>query len=303
VSYLFLAPTSGFTIIDHEGNLVHSLNEVDDPTRSCLGMHGTGVTGTSTFTFACDQDHGGILIMNYDGVFGYSSRALTYPEPFGTHRTGHLTGHPKSSFVLGDFSDGQADSHHLMVFNPHIDSNISTGQLEELKYCSFDFERAAGELVTSWLPNGNLRVYSIDPSWMLIAEVQVFPNMTECTDTVMAPGEGSAFVARGKELKACDISDLSNIIITTHSLNVTAASAAVAGIPDGYACSGPQIPRKPHSSSAISSGWVVIHHEPHQVVVPGSDAQLAVVLALRRDIATALAIPLNRVYVGEVAKI
>jgi hypothetical protein len=45
--------------------------------------------------------------------------------------------------------------------------------------CLFKFERPDGEdIILVWMPTGNLRVYAIDPEWMLIANIEVIANMT-----------------------------------------------------------------------------------------------------------------------------
>jgi hypothetical protein len=133
-----------------------------------------------------------------------------------------------------------------MVFNPQMDTSISVGQLEELSTALSTLNAQVG---TCHVLRAERKLARF-PSWTLIAEVQVFPDMNECAGAVMAPGDGITFVARGKAQghlhdyqyiasSHFSVSDVSNTIVTT------LAKAAVVGVPDGYAYSGPKIRRKP----------------------------------------------------------
>ena len=93
----------GFQVLNYDsGNVIHGINEAADPSRSCLGFHGDSHVGDS-YAFACNQTHGGILLVNYGQTPLYTSRAVSYPDGFEAHRTGTLTSHHGNSHVVGNF--------------------------------------------------------------------------------------------------------------------------------------------------------------------------------------------------------
>jgi hypothetical protein len=267
-----------------------------------LGFHGSGVTD-GTFAFACDQNHGGLLILNYDSTtVTYVSKSLSYPEKFASHRTGSLQSHQGSNLIVGNFADRASGSFHLLSFNPKTDAAINEKQLLELTtaQCAFEFELSAGKLLLVWMPTGNLLIYTLEPEWMLVADVQAIGDMTECTGTVFAAGHGHAYIAQGNRLVDVDFVDLASIQVITTELEFTANSVTVAGVLEGFECDGPLIPDVLGPLITAVTGWVVLHHEAKDVLIPGSAEQAKALLLFRKDIAEALGIALNRIYIGDV---
>lgn len=71
-----------FQVVDYEGQVLHSIADESSPDMSCSGFHGSAASD-NTISLACDADHGGILIVNYEDQVApssaYTSRALSYP--------------------------------------------------------------------------------------------------------------------------------------------------------------------------------------------------------------------------------
>jgi hypothetical protein len=291
---------NGFHVYDYDMNLLHGLNEEEDPSRSCAGFHGSGVID-NTFVFACDQDHGGILVVDY-GQAGvtYTSRALSYPDGFDAHRTGTLTEHRDSNAIVGNFADRATGDSKLVSFVPKQQSDeITEGQLLPLEsgQCSFSFEQSGGNLILAWMPTGNLQVYAIEPEWMLLADIQVIDDMSSCDGTSMAPGQGHAYIMQGTSLIDVDLHDLTSPEISSIDLGFMPASAVVAGVPAGYACEAPSFPET--SSTSAVDGWISIE----QVLAPAGSAESTNFLrSFRNDIARSLGVGLNRVFVEETVK-
>jgi hypothetical protein len=107
----------GFTVYDYDSQVLHGLNEVEDPSRLCLGFHGSGVVSNS-FVFACDQDHAGLLVVDYGETATYTSRALSYPDNFQAHRTGSLEYSHWSELAVGNFADRGTLDFKLVAFSP-----------------------------------------------------------------------------------------------------------------------------------------------------------------------------------------
>jgi hypothetical protein len=290
----------GFTVYDYDAQVLHGLNEVEDPSRSCSGFHGSGVVGNS-FVFACDQDHGGLLVVDYGEAVTYTSRALSYPDKFKAHRTGTLESSRGSELVVGNFADRGANDYKLVAFSPRDQQGtIDDDQFLNLDapQCSFQFEQSEGEdLILVWLPTGNLQVYAIHPEWMLIADIQVFADMSSCDGTQMTAGQGHAYVMRGESLHDVIFHDLTSVEINTFELGFTPSSAVVTGVSAGHACDAPHIPDTPATDSV--SGWVSIQQNLAPV---GSTAMANFLLAFRNQIAHNLNVGLNRVFVEDIYK-
>jgi hypothetical protein len=290
----------GFTVHDYDAQVLHGLNEVEDPSRSCSGFHGSGVVGNS-FVFACDQDHGGLLVVDYGEAVTYTSRALSYPDKFAAHRTGSLQSSRGSELIVGNFADRVANDYKLVAFSPrsqqgtiHDDSFLNL----DAPQCSFQFEQSEGEdLILVWMPTGNLRVYAIHPEWMLIADIQVIADMSTCDGTQMTAGQGHAYVMRGESLLDVNLHDLTSAKISTFELGFTPSSAVVTGVPAGHACDTPHFPDTPATDSV--SGWVSIQQNLAPV---GSTAMANFLVAFRNQIAHNFNVGINRVFVEDIYK-
>lgn len=234
-----------FRIVDFEGNTVHDIDDEADQNNSCLGFHGSGVAANA-FALGCSSDHGGILVGKYiEGVTNtaYLTEALLYPGSYEAHRTGIFADHPKSNYIVGNFAG--PDSFHLVAFNPsNLESNsISDNHLQVLgqRLCSFDFEKSGGEYLLVWLASGILEVYKIEPSWSLVAEIQVVDGMTECSQASMVVGYGQVFAIEpgAKKIYAIGLDHLDHdheISIATSTVDFIPFSAVVAGVPEGASC-------------------------------------------------------------------
>jgi hypothetical protein len=290
----------GFTVYDYDSQVLHGLNEVEDPSRSCLGFHGSGVVSNS-FVFACDEDHGGLLVVDYGETVAYTSRALSYPDNFQDHRTGSLESSLGSELVVGNFADRGTNDYKLVVFSPKDQQGtIEDDQILNLDapQCSFQFEKSDGEdLILVWMPTGNLRVYAIRPEWMLIADIQVIADMSSCDGTQMAAGQGHAYVMRGESLFDVVLHDLTSVEINTSSLGFTPSSAVVAGVPAGHACDAPPFPEAPATNAV--NGWVSIDQDLAPI---GSTAMAEFLLAFRNKVARSLNVGINRVFVEQTYK-
>jgi hypothetical protein len=292
----------GFTVYDYNSQVLHGLNEVEDPGRSCLGFHGSGVV-SNNFVFACDQDHGGLLVVNYEETgAAYTSRALSYPDNFQDHRTGSLEYSHWSELVVGNFADRVVTlDYKLVAFSPKNQQGaLDESQILNLAaaQCSFKFERSDGEdIILVWMPTGNLRVYALDPMWMLIADIQVIADMTTCDGTQMTAGQGHAYVIKGESLIDVEIHDLASVEISTSALGFTPSSAVVTGVPAGHVCESPDFPDTP-STDAVD-GWISIDQD---LVPSGSTAMPNFLMAFRNQIASSLNVGINRVFVEEIYK-
>ena len=286
---------NGFHVTDYDGAEVHGINEVSDTDRSCLGFHGSGHQ-ENTFAFACNQDHGGILVLNYEQPGTYTTRSISYPDGYEGHRTGTLTDHKKNKFFVGNFNE--EGSFHLVAFEPNQEGSVmSEANLVQLpvNQCSFRYERSAGELLLVWLRNGNLRVYTVNP-WVLVAEVRVIDTMVDdCGSTQLMAGHGFAYITDVNTLYEIDLGDLNDITIEQKSLNFFAYRGIVAGVPNTYSCSGPSIPHEAEERSG-EEGFIILHFEKHEPV-PGSSEQTEFIHQLRGDLALHLDIGINRIFV------
>lgn len=222
-----------FQVVDFDGSIMHSISDTSDPDTHCTGFHGSSAI-ENTFALACDASHGGIVVVEYDDVTStYASRALSYP--LEGHRTGTFAEHDKSAHVVGNFA-GESNEFHLLAFDPtaaavgepHIQT-LDVGQ------CEFAFEKAHGEHLLVWLPSGMLQVYSVDPIWSLVAEVQVIDNMSACSEAELVVGYNQAFIIANDPgmVYAVDLTHVDHdesVPIATTTLGFNPSSAVVAGL-------------------------------------------------------------------------
>jgi hypothetical protein len=96
-----------FQVVDYQGDVLHSIDDTTSDDTCCSGFHGSWAVN-NTFVLACDAEHGGILVVDYEEASNaYSSRALSYPESFTEHRTGTYAEHHQSPNVVGNFGDDE----------------------------------------------------------------------------------------------------------------------------------------------------------------------------------------------------
>jgi hypothetical protein len=332
-----------FKVFDYDKNVLKQLTDVANPASSCLGLHGEAITGggraTTMMSFACNQDHGGILVVIYGNIWGaattstYAAVAISYPEKYANHRTYGFVHKPYSNILVGNLDHD--DSYNLVAFDPHtalppeqqfVIRDDQVLPLDE-KACTFEFELSSSELLSIdeplllvWTREGKLLTYMVNhpetadtPTWMLIAQTTVVPGMTTCSDTVLVPGYGGhSYVLQGSKIYDIDMVDLSNIAVTTDTLplpqGANAVSATVASVPYGYGCQRStwedaynSIAIPPVVSSlSTKKTYVVVSQEPEDVKVPGSIEQTRVFYSMRDEIARALGVSLNRIFITEV---
>ena len=235
---------STFEVTDFTGAVVHSLNDTEDESKSCSGFHGSWAKG-NTFALACDDLHGGVLVVDFDETTGtFESRALSYPSEFPDHRTGGFAEHLLAPVAVGNFAS--MEQSHLIRFDPFTDNAITADNVMTLPTaegaCAFSFEESEGQLLMVLLPDGTLSVYDVKSAWNLVVTEQVIPDMPNCTDVTMVSGYGQAFIMTGWNNKVYGI-NLMHILHTNGELEVSETtltfkpySAVVAGVPDEAMC-------------------------------------------------------------------
>ncbi|KAL3925117.1 MAG: hypothetical protein SGILL_000622 [Bacillariaceae sp.] len=230
-----------FEVVDYEGNVLHSIDDTSDVDRSCSGFHGSWAK-ENTFALACDDQHGGILVVDYDeGTAVYESRALAYPENFPDHRTGGFAEHHMAPLAVGNFAaTGQA---HLVRFDPTSDVSITDDNvmtLGEERQCAFKFEESEGQLLMVLMPDGTFNVYEVEPEWKLLVSEKIVPDMVDCAEVLFAPGYGQAFIMTGynNKMYAIDLThvDEGELETSETTLDFQPYSAVVAGAPEEAAC-------------------------------------------------------------------
>jgi hypothetical protein len=239
-----------FQVVDYEGNVLHSITDTTDKDNSCSGFHGSWGKD-NTFALACDDDHGGILVVNYDqSTATYESRSVTYPSNFPDHRTGSFAEHHKAPLAVGNFAATQQA--HLVRFDPALDTgdiSITSDNVLTLgteSQCSYQFEQSEGQLLMVLMPDGTLKVYEVEPDWKLLVEEKIVPDMENCADVHFVPGYGQVFILTGWNNKVYSI-DLAHIMIqegeeggelevTESNLDFRPYSAIVAGVTEESMC-------------------------------------------------------------------
>ena len=294
----------GFEVINYKTEeVVHGLNENGDPHRSCTAMHGDTHSG-DTAAFACDQDHGGILIFQYGGIPRYQSRAINYPPGFDNARSSFVKSHLKNTYFVAPFSGGE--EYNLLAFDPvREQANMTLAHVQPLSvpYCGgYDFEQSSGQLFFLLLQTGILQVYAMNP-WTLVSEVQVIPDMDDCMGTTMVAGHGYAYVLRDQTIYEVDVRDPASIAVTpfdtgikTHT-SVPIPIGITAGVPNGYECGGVEVPDTPPKNREGSVVFVELHFDNEDMIAPGSATQATFVREFRRDLGRALSVGVDRIYV------
>ncbi|CAJ1961789.1 unnamed protein product [Cylindrotheca closterium] len=192
---------STFQVVDYDGNILHELSDTSNPDTHCSGFHGSASV-ENTFVLACDDVHGGIVVVEYDPQGGgYTSRAITYPpdEKYDSFRIGSFAYHKNSHYIVGSYTVSGGTEFHLAAFSPSStsigESNILTLPSDS-RQCAYQFEVGTGEHLLVLLPNGVLHVFEIaDGSFTQVAKKEIVPNMSACSEATFTAGIGQAFVA------------------------------------------------------------------------------------------------------------
>jgi hypothetical protein len=228
-----------FQVVDYEGNVLHSIADTTSGDTSCSGFHGEWAVN-NTFVLACDAEHGGILVVDYEKTSSeYTSRALSYPESFTEHRTGSYAEHHDSPNVVGNFGDDEA--FYLMAFKP-TDSQLTESNVMPLdaSECDFNFEQSEGEIVLTFMPDGMLHAFEFESPFTEIAKVQIVEDMVTCSEAIFVPGFVQAFVMHPSTqmLYSIDLHEVheGKMVVTTTKLGFTPFAAVVGGVPQGAAC-------------------------------------------------------------------
>ncbi|KAG7374806.1 hypothetical protein IV203_013901 [Nitzschia inconspicua] len=232
---------STFVIEDFEGNVIHNLDDTDDPSKSCLGFHGEWAHDNQ-FALGCDDNHGGILRVDYNpSTETYSSFAVSYPEGFEGHRTGSFAGHSYAEHIAANFAVSGGAS-HLLAFTTD-DSQITENMVLPLpvRQCAFAYEQGSADHILVFLPTGSFHVFEYhDDTWEEKVNVQVVEGMTECSEALFVAGFGQAFVLvkESRVIHAIDLDhvDHGDVDIYTSTLGFTPFDAVVAGVPTEVAC-------------------------------------------------------------------
>lgn len=242
-----------FQVVDYQGMVLHSIDDPTNPNSHCSGFHGESAVD-DTLALACDIEHGGILIVDYEAPgMTYTTRALFYPDSFPEHRSTTLQEHPLAKHVIGNFA-GQ-DQYHLMAFTD-TDTTLTTDQIFTLdsRQCAFAYERGQAEVILVLMPNGMLHAFEFDGTWEEIAKVQVVPGLQECSGVELVPGVMQAFVLHEgtNTLYAVDMDHVHNgeMEVYASQLNFTPFAGVVSGAPPNVVCEGDDHSDHDHDTSA-----------------------------------------------------
>lgn len=249
-----------FRVVDYSGNELHSIANTSSPDTSCTGFHGSAASN-DLFALACDEDHGGILLVEYARSSStYTSHALIYPEEYPEHRTGSFSEHPTADYIIGNFN-GPDDSFNLMAFR-HNDTSIAANQVLTLPEtpCVYSLEKGKGEIVLTLLGSGMVHAFMFNgDEWKEIASQKVVPDMPNCTGALMTTGYTSAFVMYqpSQMIYALDLEHVEEgeIEVMPSTLSFTPFDGVVAGVPAEVAC---RIEHHDHDheNSGTSSGFL-----------------------------------------------
>eukprot|EP00977_Amphora_coffeiformis_P019392 scaffold7213_cov166-Amphora_coffeaeformis.AAC.8 len=235
-----------FQVVDYEGTVLHELSDVTDPDTHCSGFHGSA-TLDNTFLLACDDVHGGVVRVVYDAVNGgYTSRAIAYPPStkYESFRVGSFAYHKNSDQVVGSFTLSGGTEFHLVAISPDTtaleESNILTLP-GNVRQCGYQFEVGMGEHLLVFMPNGVLHVFEVDNgTFTAVAQKQIVPNMSACSQAAFVGGIGQAFVATPADNKmyAVDLSHVEHgeMDVYESTLPFTPSGMTVSGFSYDHAC-------------------------------------------------------------------
>lgn len=193
---------STFQVVDYGGNVLHELSDTSNPDLHCAGFHGSATQSDNALLLACDAVHGGILRVKYDPQTGeYASQALTYPqeEKYDSFRVGSFAYHKNSEYTVGSFTLRGGTEFHLAAISPTATALEETNVLtlpDNARQCGYQFEVGTGKHLLVFMPTGVLHVFQIEHgSFQKVAEQEIVPNMSACSEAVFVAGVGQAFVA------------------------------------------------------------------------------------------------------------
>jgi hypothetical protein len=241
-----------FQVVDYAGNVLHSLTDTTDWDRHCRGFHGSAAVDNS-FVLACGVN--GLLAVHYNETSGtYVSNDIRYPTLHGIvrYRTGGFQYHPKRNIVVGNFNQANTTLDYYLIGVPTNATQVWEYNMLNLGTtwsgaCPRGFEMADGKHFLIMMPNGSVRVYTVDEDgWDWVAVKEVIPGLTDCTGVIMAPGYHQAFVVHRatQKLYALDLEKVSQGIIdvAVTDLGYNPFSAVVSGVPEGTECKATQAP-------------------------------------------------------------
>ena len=254
-----------FQVVDYDGNVLHELSDTTDPDTHCSGFHGSASFG-NTFLLACDDVHGGVLRLEYDGASsGYTSRAITYPQDtkYDGFRIGSFAYHKNSDHVVGSFTLRGGTEFHLAAISSDAsaleESNVLTLP-NNARQCNYQFEVGTGKHLLVFMPNGVLHVFEIDNgTFNEVTQKQIVPNMSACSETVFVAGIGQVFVATpaNKKMYAIDLSHIEDgeMDVYESTLPFTPSAMTVSGFSYDHAC---KYDEHEHEHDDHSSGASVV---------------------------------------------
>jgi hypothetical protein len=240
-------PDTFQVIATPDGSILHELTDTSDPNAHCAGFHGSASVG-NTHYLACDADHGGIVVVEYDpATETYTSKAIMYPDEFDGYRIGSFAYHYTANAVVGSMTlDGGTDFYLVAVPNGATaigEENILMlpGDLRE---CGYQFEVGSGHDLLVFMPNGFLHAFEVTPegTFVEIMQKEIVPGMTACSEAAFVAGIGQAFIATPatQTLYAVDLTHMEEgeADIFTTDLPFFPSVMTVSGFELEYACEG-----------------------------------------------------------------
>jgi hypothetical protein len=243
----------GDTVIvaDPDGKVILSLNDTSSMSTHCSGHHGLA-TKHDTAIFACDVNHGGLLVVIYDDdKAGYVSSAVAYPSSHPGHRSFAIEEHSKSPFLIADLVVFNATTNMLSSFNLFAfeknDTTVAESnvlKLETDQYpCAIQYEKLKGKVLLIFLADGTLSAYKFNSTWTMVSTVKVVENMSSCSNATFASGIEQAFVlttTQNPTMYGIDLEEVyegkeGTMTVTSSPLGFTPSSAVVAGTCPGSA--------------------------------------------------------------------
>lgn len=234
-----------FQVVDYLGNVLHSIGNLSDVNQHCKGFHGSAAVD-GTFLLGCGSY--GLLSVQYnESTETYTSRAIKYPTLHAAvgYRTGGFHYHEKSDYIVGNLNSPNATLDFYLIAVHETDTAVLESSMLNLgttyvNGCPRGFELADGKIFVMVMPNGNVRVYTLDGFWNLRAEMPVIPGVTSCSGIVMVPGYHQAFVLHQAAQKMYSLNlegaMKGNVTMETSDLGFYPASATVSGVPPGTEC-------------------------------------------------------------------
>jgi hypothetical protein len=231
-------------VADLQGNVIHRLDNMDDPKSHCTDYHGGGAIDNTVVMCCADKALGVDYNPNSNAV---NTRVLTFPDTYGAkHRCGEIHPSKMNKYAIGDFSDWDAEPYqaHLMAFP--IDATVITDKdviIVEGGICKFDLEKSAEKHVVAMAKNGTVFVfeYGRPNGWIKVASVEGAKfGLTDCDNANFTVGYTQFFVSEwsSKKLFMVDMSKVNSgsLDIKSMQLLYTPGEMIVGGVPTGAGC-------------------------------------------------------------------